>query len=248
MSSWLLADVYEVNGIQHKRYHHAVAHILTRREAFAVSFFQMLNILLTTIAYTITGANSLQKIIQLSCQASGMAVDPTTGQVESAGCFSSDTGGTWKLTLIFGAVELALSQVRNLEEAWWVSTIGTIGSLVYSFIALVISLVHCKNGHGTIGGRPGTSTADKLFGIFNSLGAIAFAYNFSLILIEIQDTLKQPPSAVGQMKKAVNISVSGSFFFYLLVSIMGYLSEGNGESAMLHFSTEYSYETSMHCG
>ena len=184
--------------------------------------FQLLNIVLTTLAYTITGAQSLIQIAQLCCSYAGE-------DLASPQCFSSATGGVWKMTLIFGAVELALSQVRNLEEAWWVSAIGTAGSLIYSLVALIISLAHAGNKLGTVGGRPGSSAADKTFNILNSLGSIAFAYNFSLILLEIQDTMKQPPSAVGQMKKACNIAVTGSFFFYIIVAIAGYLAVGNSE-------------------
>jgi hypothetical protein len=30
---------------------------------------------------------------------------------------------------------------------------------------------------GSVGGNPGSSTADKVFNVLNSLGAIAFAFN-----------------------------------------------------------------------
>lgn len=51
----LLADVYCINGVEHSRYHHAVGHILGRTGAIGVSVFQLLNIFLIDIAYTITG-------------------------------------------------------------------------------------------------------------------------------------------------------------------------------------------------
>jgi hypothetical protein len=50
----------------------------------------------------------------------------------------------------------------------------------------------------------------------------------SLILLEIQDTLRQPPSTVKTMKKAVNIAVTGAFVFYFTVAVAGYVSLGNG--------------------
>ena len=47
--------------------------------------------------------------------------------------------------------------------------------------------------------------------------------------VQIQDTLRQPPSAVGTMKKAVNVAVTGAFLFYFVVAVAGYVSLGNGE-------------------
>ena len=64
--------------------------------------------------------------------------------------------------------------------------------------------------------------------ILNSLGAIAFAYAFSLILLEIQDTLRQPPNTIRTMKRAVDLGVGMSFIFYITVAVAGYLAFGNG--------------------
>lgn len=159
----------------------------------------------------------------------------------SSACLSEDTGGQWKSSLIFGAVELIMSQFRNLEECWFLSAIGTVGSFTYAIIALILCLVNAKNGLGSIQGIPvgfdqgGTivTTADKVFGIMNALGSLSFAYGFSVVLVEIEDTLKQPPSAAKQMKKACNIAVSGAFVFYMLVSTAGYAALGDGISALV---------------
>lgn len=64
--------------------------------------------------------------------------------------------------------------------------------------------------------------------MMSALGSIAFAYTFSLVLLEIQDTLRQPPNAVKTMKKAINISVTGAFGFYLTIACTGYASLGDG--------------------
>ena len=88
-------------------------------------------------------------------------------------------------------------------------------------------LCAANNHQGTVGGRDGGSAANKVFNILNALGAIGFAYNFSLILPEIQDTLKQPPSAIRQMKTTCMIAISGAFFFYFIVAVAGYSALGN---------------------
>lgn len=88
-----------------------VRHLLGRRSAILASTFQLLNIFLTMIAYTITGSNAIVQIAQISCSYEGK-------DLESSSCMSANSGGVWKMTLVFGGTELFLSQVRNLEEAW----------------------------------------------------------------------------------------------------------------------------------
>jgi amino acid permease len=231
---------FEINseGVTHARYHHAVRHILDRKSAIIISTLQTLQLVLIGVAYTITGASSIVEIGYLSCSLGGM----TDEEISNTGrCLSQDTGGQWKSSLMFGALELVLSQFRNLEECWFLSAIGTVGSLTYALIALILSLANAKNGLGTIEGIPigfdqnGTivSTADKAFGMMNALGSLSFAYGFSVVLVEIEDTLKQPPAAAKSMKKSVNIAVTGAFVFYALVAFAGYAALGNSVSALV---------------
>jgi amino acid permease len=234
----MLADCYEYEGISHPRYHHAVRHILDRKSAIIVSTLQTLQLVLIGVAYTITGASSIVQIGYLSCSLGGK----TDEEIATSGiCLSEDTGGQWKSSLFFGAVELVLSQFKNLEECWFLSAVGTVGSFTYAIIALVLCLANAKNGLGSIQGIPvgyvqGTTvvtTADKVFGIMNALGSLSFAYGFSVVLVEIEDTLRQPPSAAKQMKKACNIAVTGAFVFYMLVATSGYAALGDGVSALV---------------
>lgn len=51
-------------------------------------------------------------------------------------------------------------------------------------------LLAASNRLGTVGGIP-ANHVNKAFEILNALGAIGFAYSFSSILVEIQDTLRQ---------------------------------------------------------
>jgi amino acid permease len=52
------------------------------------------------------------------------------------------------------------------------------------------------------------------------------------VLLEIQDTLKQPPQAAKTMKKAMNIAITGAFAFYLSVAVTGYSALGLNEQMM----------------
>lgn len=46
------------------------------------------------------------------------------------------------------------------------------------------------NVGGSITGIPFSSTADKVFNVMSSLGTFGFAFSFSLVLLEIQDTVR----------------------------------------------------------
>ncbi len=170
-------------------------------------------------AYAITGGEAIVAIAQVACEYEG-------ADLTSAQCFYPATGGMWKAILIFGGAQLALSQVRNLEEAWWVSIFGTIGSILYSLIALVLGMAHADNGLGSVGGTTGSSAAEKTFQILNGFGSIAFAYNFAQILPEIQSTLRQPPSAIRTMTKVSSIAITSAYVFYIWVAVAGYASLG----------------------
>ncbi|KAM3238375.1 amino acid permease 3 isoform X3 [Capsicum annuum] len=67
----------------------------------------------------------------------------------------------------------------------------------------------------------------KVWQTFQALGDIAFAYSYSLILIEIQDTLKSPPSEAKTMKNATLISVAVTTVFYMLCGCFGYAAFGD---------------------
>ena len=65
--------------------------------------------------------------------------------------------------LILSTCPRPTPQLPNLEEIWWVSAIGAATSLCYCTIALILGCVYAGNGYGSVGGLPGSSTADKVF-------------------------------------------------------------------------------------
>ncbi|KAL1182630.1 hypothetical protein V6Z11_A02G129300, partial [Gossypium hirsutum] len=84
-----------------------------------------------------------------------------------------------------------------------------------------------KIGGSLTGISVGTVTQTQKTWSFQALGDIAFAYSYSLILIEIQDTLKAPPSESKTMKKATLLSVGVTTFFYMLCRCTGYAAFGD---------------------
>ena len=68
-----------------------------RGASIACSVFQCVMLVLVTIAYSITSVKAMQT---------------------AAARLGSGFDATWQLTLIVGAIELAFSQIPNLEQIW----------------------------------------------------------------------------------------------------------------------------------
>ncbi|KAA3465572.1 amino acid permease 4-like [Gossypium australe] len=74
----------------------------------------------------------------------------------------------------------------------------------------------------------GTVTGmQKIWRTLQALGASAFAHSYSVILIEIQDTVKSPPAEYTTMKKATLFSITVTTVFYLLCGCFGYAAFGD---------------------
>lgn len=134
--------------------------------------------------------------------------------------------------ILFGAVQIILSQIPNFNNLWWLSTVAAVMSFSYSLIGLglgVGKVIEHGHSHGTLDGISigEVSEAQKVWLVFQALGDIAFAYSFSMILIEIQDTLKSPPPENQSMKKATFLGVSTTTVFYMLSGLVGYAAFGN---------------------
>lgn len=227
--SLMLTQVYNVDGHRHTRYKFAVRHLMGSRHALVLSLAQHSNMILTTIGYQIAAADSMSYIARRICEARGAAT-----------CWDNQL----HMTIIFGVVQIIMSQLPNLEAAWWASAIGAAMSLGYSAIAIALGASQAHNGLGTLGGRPAL-LMDKLFGIFSSLGNFGFAYSCAIVLLEVQDTLREPPAAVKSMRKTVPLALTTTFVLYAAVSVTGYAALGNAVpgSIVLGFDSAPIYVT-----
>ncbi|MED6193068.1 hypothetical protein PIB30_015501 [Stylosanthes scabra] len=107
--------------------------------------------------------------------------------------------------------------------------LAAVMSLGYSLIGLILGIVKiADNGYvlGDLVGAQGEAPIDKVWGIFQALGNIAFAYSYSNILIEIQDTIKSPYE-LRTMMFATRISIATTTIFYVLCGTIGYGAFGN---------------------
>lgn len=99
-------------------------------------------------------------------------------------------------------------------------------SVTYGVIAVVLGAMGASNRRGDLVGRPGATPVEKVFGVFNSLGNIAFAFSAAIITIEVTHTLREPPRAAVSMRKSITAAMSTAFTLYALVSILGYAALG----------------------
>ncbi|TYK22822.1 Amino acid transporter, transmembrane [Cucumis melo var. makuwa] len=129
-------------------------------------------------------------------------------------------------------LEIIFSQIKDFDQLWWLSIVASVMSFTYSTIGLGLGVAQIA-ANGKIGGSLtgisiGTVTqTQKVWRSFQALGDIAFAYSYSIILIEIQDTVKSPPSEAKTMKKATLVSVSVTTLFYMLCGAAGYAAFGD---------------------
>ncbi|XP_021905974.1 probable amino acid permease 7 [Carica papaya] len=181
VSSFLLADCYRspdpVTGDRNYSYMQAVRVFLKgRKQEWFCGFLQNRSVYGFGVAYVITTSTSMRAIQRANCY---------HREGHQAPCVYGST----VYMVVFGLTQVVMSQIPdNIQR---LSAIAAIMSFAYSFIGLGLGLAQVIiNGRikGNITGVPASSTANKLWLIFQALGDIAFAYPYSIILLEIQKT------------------------------------------------------------
>ncbi|KAL5803779.1 hypothetical protein ACOSQ3_030579 [Xanthoceras sorbifolium] len=178
VSSFLLADCYRsldpINGIRNNSYMDAVRVNVGRTQSWFCGLLQNLIFYGTGAAYVITTSTSLRS----NCyHREGHDVPCTYGET------------VYKL--VFGLVQILISQIPDFRNMEWLSVIASVVSFTYSFIGLGLGFAQViEKGRikGSITGVAVVNTADKLWLAFQALGDIAFSYPYAVILLEIQDT------------------------------------------------------------
>lgn len=217
----LLSDCYRcpdpITGKRNPCYIDAVRVYLGKKQSWACGLFQIISFYGTGVAYVITTAASMRAIQKSDCYHS---------EGHNAPCASS--GRIYML--VFGVVQIVLSQIPNFHDMEWLSITAAAMSFSYSFIGLALGFAKTiGNGRikGSISGVSAASKAQKIYLTFQALGDVAFAYPYSLILLEIQDTLKSSPPENKIMKKGSVIAIIVTTFFYLGCGCFGYAAFGD---------------------
>ncbi|TKY60455.1 Amino acid permease 2 [Spatholobus suberectus] len=222
-TSSLLAECYRAgdpnSGNRNYIYMDAVRSILGGVNVKLCGIFQYLNLLGIVIGYTIAASVSMMAIKRSNCFHQSGGKNP---------CHMSSN----QYMIIFGATEIFLSQIPDFDQIWWLSTVAAIMSFTYSIIGLSLGIAKVAETGTFKGSLTGisigpVSQTQKLWRTSQALGDIAFAYSYAVVLIEIQDTIKSPPSEAKTMKKATMISIAVTTTFYMLCGCMGYAAFGD---------------------
>ncbi|XP_015694346.2 amino acid permease 3-like isoform X1 [Oryza brachyantha] len=223
-TSGLLADCYRTGdpatGKRNYTYMDAVGSYLGGWQVWSCGIFQYVNLVGTAIGYTITASISAAAVHKANC---------FHNRGHEADCGVYDT----MYMVVFGIVQIFFSQLPNFSDLSWLSILAAVMSFSYSTIAVGLSLARTisgPTGKATLTGVEvgvDVTSAQKIWLAFQALGDIAFAYSYSMILTEIQDTVKSPPAENKTMKRATLLGVSTTTAFYMLCGCLGYAAFGN---------------------
>ncbi|CAK8570209.1 unnamed protein product [Lathyrus sativus] len=173
-----------------------------------------------TVGYTITSSTSLAALGKSFC---------LRRKGKRADCTSSYN----PYMIGFGTLQLLLSQIPNFHTLTWLSSIAACTSFGYVLIAIGLCLSVLISGKGAptslfgIKIGPELSVTDKIWRSCSSLGNIALACNYAMVIYDIMDTLRSPPSESKQMKKANLTGLSTMTIIFLLCSCLGYAAFGD---------------------
>ncbi|EOA40327.1 hypothetical protein CARUB_v10009053mg [Capsella rubella] len=223
-TSTMLADCYrspdDDPGSRNYTYMDVVRAYLGGRKVQLCGLAQYASLVGITIGYTITASISLVAIGKADCY---------HDKGHGAKCSLSN----YPSMAAFGVAQIMLSQIPNFHKLSFLSIIATVMSFCYASIGIGLSIATVTSGKVGKTGLTGTvvgvdvTAFEKLYRSFQAVGDIAFSYSYSIVLVEIQDTLKSSPPENKVMKKASLAGVSTTTAFYILCGGMGYAAFGN---------------------
>ncbi|KAG6528707.1 amino acid permease 3-like [Zingiber officinale] len=223
-TSSLLSDCYRSGdpstGKRNYTYMDAVRANLDGFKVKLCGCLQYLNIVGVAIGYTIAASISMVAVKRSNC-------------FHEKGDDSPCEVNSNPYMIMFGVAQIIFSQIPDFDQIWWLSIVAAVMSFTYSSIGLGLGIAQVIKNGGFRGSLTGISIGvvsqmDKIWRTLQAFGDIAFAYSYSIILIEIQDTIKAPPPSEAKvMKRATLISVAVTTVFYMLCGCMGYAAFGD---------------------
>ncbi|KAH6777052.1 amino acid permease 2 [Perilla frutescens var. hirtella] len=228
-TSNLLSKCYRsgdaATGQRNYTYMDAVKANLGGKKVKICGLIQYINLFGVAIGYTIAASVSMLAIKRSNC---------FHKHHKTSKCHMSSNG----YMITFGIIEILFSQIPDFDQVWWLSIVAAVMSFTYSTVGLALGVAKVAENKAFKGSLTGISigtmtdagmvtSSQKMWRSLQALGAIAFAYSYSIILIEIQDTIKSPPAEHKTMRKATTISIAVTTIFYLLCGCMGYAAFGD---------------------
>ncbi|KAK2632317.1 hypothetical protein EUGRSUZ_L01721 [Eucalyptus grandis] len=134
--------------------------------------------------------------------------------------------------IAFGIIEIISSQILPPNQLGWISIVAAVMFPCYSIIEVALGIAKIKETGKIRGSLTGISigtmtSTQKLWGSFQALGVMAFAYEYFLVFPEILVTIRSPPSGSKTMKKASLVSIAVATLVYMLYGCIGFAVSGN---------------------
>ncbi|KAH7301615.1 hypothetical protein KP509_23G034700 [Ceratopteris richardii] len=208
---WQMVEMHEmIPGKRFDRYHELGQYAFGEKLGLWIVVPQQLIVEVgVDIVYMVTGGQSLMKFHDLVC--------PSCKRIRQT---------YW--IIIFGSVHFGLAQLPNFNSIAGVSLAAAAMSLSYSTIAWTASIPKGID-NGSQYSYPRTTVANEVFGIFNALGQIAFAYAGHNVVLEIQATIPSSPERPSKiaMWRGVVVAYTVVAICYFPVALVGYWAFGN---------------------
>lgn len=214
-----MCALHEVKGRRFNRYHELGQYAMGPRAGlWTVIPCQLIVMIGLDIVYCVTAGKSMQFLYQHTCH--GWREHTCTSFGLSA----------W--IVVFAAIQMLLSTIPNFHKLSIISLAAAIMSIGYSTIAIGVA-GHAGKQPGAEYNLNGYTRADGVFGIFNSLGTIAFAYGGHNVVMEIQATIPSKPTpskpnpTLGPMMFGVTLAYLLVAYCYFGVAYTGYHAFGS---------------------
>lgn len=225
---WQLIELHEIKGRRFNRYHELGQYALgPRLGLWTVIPCQLIVMIGLDIVYCVTAGKAMYYVYQHTCDG-----------YETHTCRSFGLS-CW--IVIFAVIQMLLSMVPNFHKLSAISLLAAVMSISYSTIAIGVS-AHAGRQPGAEYNLNGFTKAEGVFGIFNALGTIAFAYGGHNVVLEIQSTIPSNPKAgvenptAKPMMFGVWIAYALVAYCYFGVGFAGYHAFGSKTGSQIMYS------------
>ncbi|KAH9326382.1 hypothetical protein KI387_006560, partial [Taxus chinensis] len=216
---WQMVEMHEmVPGKRFDRYHELGQEAFGQKLGLWVVVPQQLIVEVgVDIVYMVTGGRSLKKFHETVC--------PSCKHIKQS---------FW--IVIFGSVHVFLAQLPNFNSITMISVSAAVMSLSDTLVIDMCSYSTIAWGASAHNGQEpdvsyayrDTTVANTVFGVFNALGQIAFAYAGHNVVLEIQATIPSTPNKPSKvpMWRGVVVAYIVVAICYFPVSLVGYWAFG----------------------
>ncbi|XP_040998958.1 amino acid permease 3-like [Juglans microcarpa x Juglans regia] len=137
--------------------------------------------------------------------------------------------------IVFGVTQILLSQISDFRRLRWLILLCFGAFLIFSSIGVGLSFTKIASNNWSIKGslepqgNINMTRAKKTWLIFKALGHISDGFDFSSVLLEIEDTIGRGlPAQEAQkiMRKAIHYGLPATTCVYLFFGCLGYAALG----------------------